>query len=150
MRTAFGLAVLLTAACLVSCAEEGAAQSARRNRKQESSEMKQDKGGKKSWAESPCTGIKRLAEYDGLTERDLEAKLGAPRAKESYLREERQDEFHVVLENVYPLKKAENRKVPLQEWTWREKDCQLTVWLHQEGGVWKSFLNSRYSATADF
>ncbi|MCC6341312.1 MAG: hypothetical protein IT166_03880 [Bryobacterales bacterium] len=104
----------------------------------------------KAWAKSPCTGIVHLPELDRLTPAELEEQLGAPRKKEPFLRGERQDEFHVVLENFYPLTKAGNRDVPLREWTWTEKDCQLTVWLHKVSGRWISFVNSRYSATADF
>lgn len=112
--------------------------------------MKETKTSKKTWTTSPCTGIVHLPEFDGLASAELEAQLGVPRKKESFLRSERQDEFHVLLENVYPMKKAENREVPLQEWTWTEKDCQLTVWLHKVNGSWTSFVNSRYSAKADF
>ncbi len=117
-------------------------------KEQESRNMKETK--RKTWAKSPCTGIVHLPELDRLTPAELEAQLGAPRNKESFPRGERQDEFHVLLENFYPLKKAGNRDVPLQEWTWTEKDCQLTVWLHEVSGRWISFVNSRYSASADF
>src|SRR5262249_29525094 len=115
-------ALALLLASFSGCAAPGGAgaQTAReteRKQGQESSPMKQSK---KTWVKEPCTGIAHLAEFNNLSADDLEAQLGAPKKKESFRRGERQDEFHILLENTYPVKKAENKEVPLQEWTWTE------------------------------
>lgn len=132
---------------LIGCAEKPREQSA--GSEQEASKM-QEKQEKKSWSAGSCTGIDHLKELDGLTGEKLEETLGTAGKKDSFLRGERQEEFHVLLENTYPLKKEGNAEVPLREWTWTEGKCKLTVWLHQVNGQWTAFENSRYSATAQF
>src|SRR5262245_35045797 len=129
-------------ATLMGCAEN--------QRKAESPKEEpkvEKKAEKKSWSAASCTGIDHLSEFDGMAAAQLEEALGQPRKKESFLRGERKEEFHILLEKIYPLSKEGNAKVPLQEWTWTEGKCQLTVWLHKPKDAWTAFENSRYSAT---
>jgi hypothetical protein len=116
---------------------------------QEASRMKKQ-AVKVEWAKGPCASTSQLPELKGLTAEEVTARLGEAERKESFLLGERQDEFHVVLQNTFPLSKRGNRKLPIQEWTWTKGTCRLTVWLHEEKGVWKSFENSRYPAAAEF
>jgi hypothetical protein len=102
------------------------------------------------WANGPCTSIDRVGELIGLTTAEIETILGRPERKEEFLLGDRPDEFHIVLQNTYPLTKAQNAKVKIEEWTWTSGPCRLTVWFHHERETWKSFESSRYSSTAEF
>jgi hypothetical protein len=43
---------------------------------------------------------------------------------------ERPDEFHVRLQNTYPLTTPGNGDVRIVEWGWKHERCNLTAWLH--------------------
>ncbi len=104
----------------------------------------------KNWASGKCTGTERLAGLDGRTEAQLRDTLGEPTRTSSFRLGDKQDEFHIALQNHYPLKKPENAKVELREWTWQSHDCRLTVWLHKAGADWVALENLRYNAETEF
>ena len=103
-----------------------------------------------AWAKKPCTRPETLPDLSGRSEADVEKLLGTPDQKDAFLMEERTDEFHITLQNTYPLTKAANKQVAIREMTWKRDACKLTVWLHQAETGWRVFENSRYSATAEF
>jgi len=105
---------------------------------------------KLDWAKGPCEGVDRIPALNGLTAEEVTARLGPSGTQQSFLMGERQDEFHIVLQNTYPLSKPANHKVAIREWTWTQGSCRLTVWFHKVKDVWKSFENSRYSSKAEF
>lgn len=102
------------------------------------------------WAKKPCTRPEALPGLAGRSEGEVEKLLGAPDQKHAFLMGERTDEFHITLQNTYPLTKAANRQVAVREMTWKRGACKLTVWLHEADKTWRVFENSRYSATAEF
>jgi hypothetical protein len=104
----------------------------------------------KDWAASDCTDVTKLTGLDGQTDAALGEMLGAPSRKDTFLLGERQDEFHVALQNHYPLTVAANAAVQLQEWTWEKGACRLTVWLHKPAASWVALENLRYPADAEF
>jgi hypothetical protein len=101
------------------------------------------------WA-SHCTSLTQLPGLNGQPDIRLSQTLGTPNRKETFLLGERQGEFHVTLQNHYPLTVAANAKVELQEWTWESGTCRLTVWLHKPDTTWIAFENMKYPATAEF
>lgn len=103
-----------------------------------------------AWAKQACTRPEALAGLAGRSEAELEKLLGAADQKDAFLMGERTDEFHITLQNTYPLTKASNKQVAVHELTWKRGSCKLTVWLHQIEKEWRVFENSRYSATAEF
>jgi hypothetical protein len=104
----------------------------------------------KDWASGKCVGTERLAGLDGKTAKELEVTLGEPTRKSSFRMSEKQDEFHITLQNHYPLKKRQNAKIEIQEWTWEVRDCRLTVWLHKPDADWLALENLRYNAETEF
>lgn len=104
----------------------------------------------KDWADGECTGVTRLSGLEGQPEIKLSEMFGAPARKETFLLRERQDEFHVTLQNHYPLSVAANAAVQLQEWTWEKNGCRLTIWLHKPAGSWVTLENIRYPGDAEF
>jgi hypothetical protein len=119
---------------------------------QESSAMKnsESKPAKMQWSSKTCTGIDQLPKLNGLGVKEVEALLGPAGRKDTFLLGERQDELRVMLQNTYPLSKPENAKVLIQEMSWTQGACKLTVWFHKVKNTWKSFENARYSASAEF
>ena len=102
------------------------------------------------WAVVPCTRVEALPGLKGLGEGEIESLFGRAQAQSSFLLGERLDEFHIVLQNTYPLSKPKNRELPVREWTWSKGDCKLTVWFHEVNKTWSVFENSRYPASAEF
>jgi hypothetical protein len=104
----------------------------------------------KDWASGKCDGVSRVDGLDGQTDAQIAQTLGEPQRKETFRLGDRPDEFHITLQNHYPLRNAANRDVQIQEWTWTEGKCRLTLWLHQKGGGWVALENIRYATDADF
>lgn len=102
------------------------------------------------WAKGPCGGAERVDGLDGQSEAAIEALLGRAEASASFRMHERPGELHIVLQNHYPLRKAENRDVEIREHNWTKGDCRLTIWFHRRGAEWTSFENRRYSKDAEF
>jgi hypothetical protein len=94
--------------------------------------------------------VSRVAGLDGRTGAQVAEMLGAPERKETFRLGDRPDEFHITLQNHYPLTNAANRGVEIQEWTWTEGKCRLTLWLHRKGGDWVALENIRYATDAEF
>jgi hypothetical protein len=89
-----------------------------------------------------------MSELHGLTAAKLVEKLGEPASKESFRVGERQDEFHVQIQNTYRLPEA--AQVVVQEWTWLDGTCMLTVWLHDTPEGWAAFASLRWPKGAEF
>ncbi|HET9902599.1 MAG TPA: hypothetical protein VFQ27_02720 [Xanthobacteraceae bacterium] len=104
----------------------------------------------KDWASGNCDGVSRVAGLDGRTAAQVAQMLGEPQNRETFRLGDRPDEFHITLQNHYPLHNPANRNVEIQEWTWAEGRCKLTVWLHRKGGEWVALENIRYAADAEF
>jgi hypothetical protein len=104
----------------------------------------------KDWANGDCTDVTRLTGIEGRSDAELSETFGAPARKETFRLGERQDEFHITLQNHYPLSVAANAKIELQEWTWEKGKCRLTVWLHKPAATWVAVENIRYPADAEF
>ena len=104
----------------------------------------------KDWASGKCEGITRVDGLDGQTDSQIAKLLGEPERKETFRLSDRPDEFHITLQNHYPLSRAANRDVQMQEWTWTKGQCRLTVWLHKKNAVWVGLENIRYSTDAEF
>jgi len=100
-----------------------------------------------SWAEA-CEAPMQVDQLHGLDGATLAARLGEPERKETFRVGERQDEFHVQIQNTYPLPASAD--VEIQEWTWAAGDCRLTVWLHAAGDAWTSFGSLRWPKGAEF
>ena len=104
----------------------------------------------KDWAAGDCTDVTRLSGLDGQSDTELDRMFGAPARKETFRLGEKPDEFHVSLQNHYPLSVAGNAKVQVQEWTWENGKCRLTVWLHKPAANWVVLENLRYPSDAEF
>jgi hypothetical protein len=101
------------------------------------------------WA-GDCVGVTRLSGLDGQSDAALAERFGAPWRKETFRLGDRQDEFHVAIENHYPMRVAGNADVLLQEWTWEHGKCRLVVWLHRPDAAWVAFDNLRYPVGTEF
>jgi hypothetical protein len=104
----------------------------------------------KDWASEGCEGVTKVSGLDGQSAERIAKLLGEPERKETFRLGERPDEFHVMLQNHYPLTKTANAMVEIQEWTWSKGDCRLTLWLHKKGTDWVGLENVRYPADAEF
>jgi hypothetical protein len=104
----------------------------------------------RDWAAGDCTDVTRLSGLDGQSDTELDRMFGAPARKEAFRLGEKPDEFHVSLQNHYPLSVAANAKVQVQEWTWENGKCRLTVWLHKPAATWVVLENLRYPSDAEF
>lgn len=70
--------------------------------------------------------------------------------QESLRLEERVAEFHIALQNTYPMTEPQNARVQIQELTWVNADCRLTLWFHLRDGAWQAFENLRWPRDAEF
>jgi hypothetical protein len=104
----------------------------------------------RDWAAGDCTDVTRLSGLDGQSDTELDRMFGAPARKVTFRLGEKPDEFHVSLQNHYPLSVAGNAKVQVQEWTWENGKCRLTVWLHKPAANWVVLENLRYPSDAEF
>lgn len=98
----------------------------------------------KDWS-ADCHGVSKVAGLNGKSERLLLEELGEPDSREHFKLGERVDEFHIELQNHFPLTKPGNSAREVREWTWAAGGCRLTVWLAQGAEGWAAFENSRYS-----
>ena len=103
-----------------------------------------------SWAERECTTSSSFPALVGRTAPELHEALGPPSRSEGFSLAERDDEFHIALQNTYPLSNPANASVRLEEQSWEHDNCRLTVWLHQVHGVWRALEVLRWPADADF
>lgn len=85
-----------------------------------------------------CTGERRRLYLYSWTQPRVSAQYGPPTKKESYRVVERQGEFYSAIEEIYPTTEPRNLDVPIEEWTWVQGDCRLTVWFHRPDGDWKA------------
>lgn len=104
----------------------------------------------KDWAAGDCADVTRLTGLEGKSDAELGQMLGAPARKDTFRLGEKQDEFHITLQNHYPLSVAANAAIQVQEWTWEAGTCRLTVWLHKPAASWVALENIRYPAGAEF
>jgi hypothetical protein len=102
------------------------------------------------WTAGHCAGSTQLSGLDGRADTELDRMFGAPSRKETFRLGDRQGEFHVSLQNHYPLTVTNNAEVLLQEWTWERGKCRLTIWLHKPGPAWITLENLRYPVGAEF
>ena len=102
------------------------------------------------WASGSCGETRQLLEVLRIGSTELERNLGEPERRETFRLGSRQDEFHVQLQNTYPLSVPENADVELAEWTWSEGECRLTVWLHRREQGWQSFDSLVWNEDAEF
>jgi hypothetical protein len=102
------------------------------------------------WQSPACTSAEKIIGLDGLTDTTLAAKLGAVHEVATFAMADKQDEFHIGLQNKYPLTKKTNAAIQIREMTWLGKTCKLTVWLDQQDNVWHAFDNLRYSTDTEF
>jgi hypothetical protein len=97
-----------------------------------------------------CIRDFRSLGLEGSTPAQLEARFGAPAAREFFRAIERQGEFYAAIENVYPSTDPKNHDVPLQEWTWKSGACTLTVWFHRSQGEWRALPDIYWHDQIDF
>lgn len=103
----------------------------------------------KDWAAGDCADVTRLSGLQG-SDSELARTLGEPTRKQTFRLGDKQDEFHITLQNHYPLSVPANASVEIQEWTWERANCRLTVWLHKPAAEWVALENIRYPAGAEF
>ena len=102
------------------------------------------------WADGGCDEVRELPDLAELTTEVVTRRLGEPMQQESFRMGERPDEFHIALQNTYPLNERDNADVEVMEWTWETGDCRLTVWFHQVEASWQSLSNLRWHRDTEF
>ena len=102
------------------------------------------------WNLPSCDRASPLPNLAGLDLARAKSRFGTPVSQESFRLGERVDEFHVALRNTYPMTDPQNAYVQLQELTWAEGECRLTIWFHLREGVWQSFENLHWPQGAEF
>ena len=102
------------------------------------------------WAYEPCDAPDEVPHFDGMTETEVTRLLGPPTHKDAFNMRDRPDEFHVELQNVYPLSNPANANVEIRESTWHAGECRLTVWFHRADGEWTALQNVRWDRNTDY
>lgn len=102
------------------------------------------------WSTLTCTAPQPLVDSHGLTEAGLEKRFGPAEAQEIFAMGDRQDEFHISLQNKYPLTDKQNAQVQIKEMTWTGPACKITVWLDQQADGWRTFDSLVYSKESEF
>lgn len=102
------------------------------------------------WSLPSCDRAGPLPNLVGLELARAKSRFGTPMSHESFRLEERLDEFHIALRNTYPMADPKNANVRLQELTWANGECRLTVWFHLRDSSWQSFENLRWPQGAEF
>lgn len=98
-----------------------------------------------------CTGgVVPSVGIHGWTQSQVRARFGPPAKQESFRAPERQGEFYVGIENLYPSTDPKSFEVPIEEWTWTSGDCILTVWFHRPDGTWRAFDDVVWHKDDDF
>lgn len=111
----------------------------------------QNKGSARpDWSALICDAPRPLADVHDLTEAGLETRFGPAEAQEVFALGDRQDEFHISLQNKYPLADKQNARVQIKEMTWTGPACKITVWLDQQGDGWRTFDSLIYSKESEF
>jgi hypothetical protein len=105
---------------------------------------------KPDWDTLSCTSPSPIEGVQGLTDAALTEKFGVPSRDEMFALADRPDEFHVSLQNKYPLSKKSNGRVQIKEMTWTGPKCSLTIWLDKQQGSWRTFDSLIYSKEAEF
>ncbi|HLC28302.1 MAG TPA: hypothetical protein VJL07_02530 [Dehalococcoidia bacterium] len=114
------------------------------------SKQKPDPGRSLAWDPSSCEVLEKVPRFLDKTATEVSSELGEPAKKDSFKLGERQDEFRIELQNTYPLTNPENRDVQVREWTWEEKDCNLTLWFHQVDEGWVVFETMKWNDGTEF
>lgn len=87
----------------------------------------------------PCTETTgQSLKLKGLDQNQVQQRFGLPADRESYRAIERGGEFYGAIEHAYPSRDPDNRDVPIEEWTYKSKDCFLTIWFHRPEGTWET------------
>jgi hypothetical protein len=102
------------------------------------------------WSKYNCETPQRLDQLDGLTLNQLKAAFGVAASDENFALGNRMDEFHVSLQNKYPLSRAGNEKTNIRELTWIGPKCKITAWLDKQGNSWRTFDSLIYSVNSEF
>jgi hypothetical protein len=102
------------------------------------------------WAKWTCDATGRIDLLDGKTIEELQIEFGPASIAAEFPLSERQDEFHISLQNKYPLSKSGNEKTLVKEMTWTGPACKITVWLDQQDGKWRTFDSLIYSVNSEF
>jgi len=103
-----------------------------------------------TWDPSSCEKVEKVPRFLDKSAIEISSELGEPARKDSFKLRERQDEFRIELQNTYPLTDPRNRDVPVREWTWEEKDCNLTLWFHQVNEEWVVFETMKWNDGTEF
>ena len=62
--------------------------------------------------------------------------LGPPARQNDFTMATAGGEFRIELQNTYPLRDSKNADIPIREFTWKDGDYWITLWLHQVNGQW--------------
>jgi hypothetical protein len=103
-----------------------------------------------AWTLPRCDQVGPLPNLKDLEMSEAHSRFGVPTSQESFQLGERRDEFHITLQNTYPLSDPKNASVQVREQTWAHGDCRLTLWFHLADGAWRSFEVLRWPAGAEF
>jgi len=109
-----------------------------------------ERSGSHEWHSMGCKEVSRLSMFIDLGVAEIKERLGLPERKESFQMGKYQDEFHIALQNTYPLTIPENMHVNIQEWNWKKGECCLTLWLHKVDDEWRSFETLLWHKDTDF
>jgi hypothetical protein len=112
--------------------------------------VSKDASAKPDWTKLTCDSPSSLSEINGLTEVNLESTFGPSQTSEIFALGDKQDEFHISLQNKYPLSKKGNKLIQIKEMTWIGPKCKITVWLDQQGTGWRTFDSLIYSKESEF
>ncbi len=102
------------------------------------------------WRCWPCSPPGPVVGIAGLTKQQLIDKFGKGFASETFALGDKRDEFHVGLQNKYPLAKKENASIQITEMTWTGPGCKITVWLDMQSGALHAFDSLIYDKDAEF
>ncbi len=102
------------------------------------------------WQSWPCSPPGPVVGIAGLTKQQLIDKFGKGFASETFALGDKRDEFHVGLQNKYPLAKKENASIKITEMTWAGTGCKITVWLDMQNGALHAFDSLIYNKDAEF
>lgn len=93
--------------------------------------------------------MKQAQQYHGLSEAEIKEKIGKAKQSEDFRLADRQDEFHIELQNTYPIES--NADLQIREMTWeQDNECNLTLWFHQKQNRWVVFESVLWDKTLEF
>jgi hypothetical protein len=102
------------------------------------------------WQPGECGAVASIRAYDGASEEQVRAALPQPLTTDEFRLGQRPDEFHVELQNYYPLSQPDNANILIHEWGWARGDCRLTLWFHDVDGVWKVVSGLEWNRQMEF